>query len=174
MTTLRRFCCNDLFTFNAINLDPLTETYHFSFYLEYLAKWPEYCQMAVGSSNDDIAYVLGKVEGEQKLWHGHVTAVTVAPQCRRMGLASKLMNVLEDTTEKMHDGYFVDLFVRKSNESAIALYKRLGYTTYRTVLGYYSGTEDALDMRKAMPRDVNQESTVPLKHPVLPQDIEFD
>lgn len=26
MTTLRRFCCNDLFSFNAINLDPLTET----------------------------------------------------------------------------------------------------------------------------------------------------
>lgn len=26
MTTLRRFCCDDLFTFNAINLDPLTET----------------------------------------------------------------------------------------------------------------------------------------------------
>lgn len=26
MTTLRRFTCNDLFTFNAVNLDKLTET----------------------------------------------------------------------------------------------------------------------------------------------------
>lgn len=124
-----------------------------------------------------ICVVLGKVEGEAKLWHGHVTAVTVAPQCRRLGLASKLMNILEETTEKMyvlsscsnflrivhleqamilsnrglsrkiwcrHNAYFVDLFVRKSNESAIALYHQLGYTTYRRVLGYYSGTEDAL------------------------------
>lgn len=47
-----------------------------------------------------------------------------------------------------HDGYFVDLFVRKSNESAIALYKKLGYTMYRMVLGYYSGTEDALGVQR--------------------------
>lgn len=48
-----------------------------------------------------VCAVLGKVEGEDKLWHGHVTAVTVAPQCRRLGLASKLMKLLEETTEKM-------------------------------------------------------------------------
>lgn len=43
MTTLRRFTCNDLFTFNNVNLDVLTETYNLPFYLSYLAKWPEYC-----------------------------------------------------------------------------------------------------------------------------------
>jgi ribosomal protein S18 acetylase RimI-like enzyme len=46
--------------------------------------------------------VLGKVEGEGKLWHGHVTAVTVSSDCRRLGLATKLMNILEDTTEKVY------------------------------------------------------------------------
>eukprot|EP00955_Chlamydomonas_euryale_P085275 364076-Chlamydomonas_euryale.AAC.12 len=48
MTTMRRFTCNDLFEYNNVNLDILTETYHLPFYLMYLAKWPEYCQMAVG------------------------------------------------------------------------------------------------------------------------------
>jgi N-terminal acetyltransferase B complex catalytic subunit len=28
MTTIRQFQANDLFKFNHINLDPLTETYH--------------------------------------------------------------------------------------------------------------------------------------------------
>ena len=42
-----------------------------------------------------------------------------------------------------HDGYFVDLFVRKSNNVAISMYEKFGYSIYRRVLGYYSGTEDA-------------------------------
>ena len=43
-------------------------------------------------------------------------------------------------------GLFVDLFVRKSNVVAIALYKKLGYSTFRTIQSYYSGDvpEDAL------------------------------
>ena len=95
MTTLRRFTCDDLYTFNGINLDPLTETvrclsrltcscrtawackarwrrarplaiqtseasrlvqYNFSFYLEYLARWPEFCQMAVGTTQNNMGY----------------------------------------------------------------------------------------------------------------------
>lgn len=43
---------------------------------------------------------LGKAEGKDKLWHGHVTAVTVSPEFRRLGLAHRLMNHLEDVTEK--------------------------------------------------------------------------
>ena len=40
---------------------------------------------------------MGKVEGDvgKKEWHGHVTAVTVAPECRKQGLARLLMNYLE-------------------------------------------------------------------------------
>lgn len=51
---------------------------------------------------------------------------------------------------------------------------QLGYSTYRTVLGYYSNDENALDMRKAMPRDVRKESIVPLSRPVRPEELEFD
>ena len=36
MTTLRQFTCDDLFRFNGINLDPLTEMYGLSFYLQVL------------------------------------------------------------------------------------------------------------------------------------------
>ena len=40
------------------------------------------------------------------------------------------------------DCYFVDLFVRVSNEIATSMYTRLGYTVYRKVLEYYSGDPD--------------------------------
>jgi N-terminal acetyltransferase B complex catalytic subunit len=55
------------------------------------------------------------------------------------------------------------------------MYSKFGYVTYRTVLDYYSGEspEDALDMRKALPRDKNKESVIPLDHPVRPEDLEW-
>jgi N-terminal acetyltransferase B complex catalytic subunit len=122
------------------------------------------------------------------------------------------MQVLEETTEKMHDGYFVDLFVRKSNTVAISMYEKVratltsayqelnvlalqsfslphyvsthlhlqrmgmqfGYTVYRRVIGYYSGDEDAYDMRKAMPRDKRKESMIPMKRPIYPDELEYD
>lgn len=41
------------------------------------------------------ATVMGKAEGQKELWHGHVTAVTVAPEYRRLGVAKQLMDSLE-------------------------------------------------------------------------------
>ena len=45
--------------------------------------------------------VMGKAEGKMKNWHGHVTAVTVAPEYRRLGLARQLMAILESVSENM-------------------------------------------------------------------------
>ena len=44
--------------------------------------------------------VMGKIEGQGDQWHGHVTALSVAPQYRRLNLAAKLMSGLEMTSEK--------------------------------------------------------------------------
>jgi N-terminal acetyltransferase B complex catalytic subunit len=116
---------------------------------------------------------MGKAEGEAKLWHGHVTAVTVAPEYRRLGLAKQLMDSLEHVSEYAYNSYFVDLFVRISNALAIAMYMRFGYVVYRQVIGYYSGQEDAYDMRKALPRDIDKESVVPMTRKVLPEELEW-
>ena len=51
---------------------------------------------------------------------------------------------------------------------------QFGYTVYRTVIGYYSGEEDAYDMRKAMPRDVHGRSVVPVKARIYPHELECD
>ena len=74
------------------------------------------------------------------------------------------MHGLEEISEQIHDGYFVDLFVRTSNTVAINMYKKFGYSRYRQVVGYFSGpnSEDAYDMRKALPRDTHKQSIIPL------------
>eukprot|EP01147_Barroeca_monosierra_P008715 gene8714-1100_t len=117
---------------------------------------------------------MGKVEGTDTDWHGHVTALTVAPEYRRLGLANQLMFELETISDKQHEGYFVDLFVRKSNDVAIDMYKRLGYVVYRTVLGYYSGDipEDAYDMRKSLTRDPDKLKMQPLGRDIHPHELE--
>lgn len=43
---------------------------------------------------------MGKAEGHGVEWHGHVTALTVSPDYRRLGLANILMSFLEDVSEK--------------------------------------------------------------------------
>mmetsp|Transcript_2626 Transcript_2626/g.3697 ORF Transcript_2626/g.3697 Transcript_2626/m.3697 type:complete len:176 (-) Transcript_2626:416-943(-) len=175
MTTLRRFTMDDLFKFNNVNLDVLTETYNLPFYMSYMSQWPESFTVAEAPDGSLMGYMLGKAEGEGKLWHGHVSAVTVAPEYRRLGLAKTLMDDLESTCIQVYNAFFVDLFVRASNRLAISMYEKFGYVTYRKVLGYYSGDdpEDALDMRKALPRDKHKESVVPLDHPVHPEDLEW-
>lgn len=58
-------------------------------------------------------------------WHGHVTALTIAPQYRRLGLAKTLTDALERGCEEQN-AWFVDLFVRAGNDIAVGLYKGLG------------------------------------------------
>lgn len=56
---------------------------------------------------------MGKAEGnvQQEEWHGHVTAVTVAPEYRRLGIAAKLMSILEEISEKYY--YFIFFLLMK-------------------------------------------------------------
>jgi len=175
MTTLRPFRCDDLFYFNNVNLDPLTETYGLPFYLSYMAHWPEYLQVAESPTGRIMGYIMGKAEGQlaNEQWHGHVTCLSVSPEFRRLGLAANLMSGLEEISENKNC-YFVDLFVRVSNDVAINMYKKLGYVVYRTVLEYYSGDpdEDAYDMRKALSQDTYKRSIIPLSDPVNAEDIE--
>ncbi|RVX20586.1 N-terminal acetyltransferase B complex catalytic subunit NAA20 [Vitis vinifera] len=53
-------------------------------------------------------------------------------------------------------------------------FTQLGYVIYRRVLRYYSGEEDGLDMRKALSRDVQKKSIIPLKRPITPDELEYD
>ncbi|WFD29114.1 N-terminal methionine N(alpha)-acetyltransferase NatB [Malassezia sp. CBS 17886] len=183
MTAVRPFRAADLFAFNDVNMDHWTETYSNGFYLNYLAQWPDMALTANAPHTDTIVgYVLGKAEGREPrterallrgrragppTLHGHVTAVTVAPAYRRLGVAQMLMDFFEHVSAKVYSGYFVDLFVRPSNRTAIGMYEKRGYSVYRRVHAYYRGAdptqvEDGYGapqhMRKPLPRDAKQET----------------
>jgi len=112
--------------------------------------------------------VIGKAEGIALEWHVHVTAITVAPEYRRLGLAQKMMDRLELVSDHVYKGYFVDLYVRCNNEVALFLYGKLGYSIYRRVINYYGSStqlppagqdaHDAFDMRKPLSRDALRRS----------------
>lgn len=72
--------------------------------------------------------------------HGHVTALSVAAEYRRLHLGRNMMELLERMSDKVHHGFFVDLYVRHSNHKALRMYEGLGYSVYRRVREYYGGT----------------------------------
>jgi N-terminal acetyltransferase B complex catalytic subunit len=93
--------------------------------------------------------------------HGHITVLTIAPQYRRLGYARLLTEQLERACNQAN-AWFVDLYVRSSNDLAINMYRKMGYSVFRRVVDYYSddptgknqgGSEDAFDMRKPLDRD---------------------
>lgn len=146
MTTIQPFSVLDCLEYNDINLDILTETFGIGFYGKYIAKWPDFCISMLNNSGSVFAYLIGKVEGDKhneatKDWHGHVSAVTVAPKARRQGIARYLMDYLETVSADRYNAFFVDLFVRSKNAIAINMYRQLGYDVYRTVHKYYSKSE---------------------------------
>ena len=119
-----------------------------------------------------MGYIMGKSEARQNNpsdWHGHVTAISVACDYRRLGLAAKLMRMLEQISDQKKC-LFVDLFVRVSNTVAVAMYRNMGYVVFRTISNYYTGPpdEDAYEMRKSMSRDKDRLAEIPCSDPDLP------
>jgi len=61
---------NDLVKITVTNLDHLTETYNIGFYLEYLTKWPELCQVVEGIDGDIQGYSTSctRIQVPDKIW----------------------------------------------------------------------------------------------------------
>ncbi|KAL2052300.1 hypothetical protein ABVK25_007459 [Lepraria finkii] len=164
MTSLRAFRPQDLFHMSLTNLDPLPENYNIDYYMQYMMTWPSLFAVVEDQEGNITGYIEEDPDWRQFTphylpWHGHVTALTVAPQHRRLGLAQTLSKALERGCEK-ENAWFVDLFVRAGNQTAVGLYKGLGYSVFRRVVDYYSDDptgrstgEDAFDMRKPLKRD---------------------
>ena len=94
--------------------------------------------------------VLGYVGSQTCFEDADILNVCVAPAARRRGVAEALMRELEarlapNGVEK------ITLEVRASNEPAIRLYEKLGYTQVGVRRGYYEKPrEDALILQKEL------------------------
>lgn len=140
-----------LFNIHSINLDYKTESFTFDYYLSYFCSHPtDNFIVQHTSSSTNLAYLIGKHETSDNIFHCHVTALSVSAECRRWGLANLLMRLLERNGVK-REAFFIDLFVRASNSPAIMFYVGNGYKVYRDITDYYiNPVENALDMRKQL------------------------
>ncbi|KAL7673452.1 hypothetical protein ACOME3_008308 [Neoechinorhynchus agilis] len=131
---------------------------------DYMINFPDLFLVAECFTGRLAGYVMAKIEGFGEDLHGHISALSIAPEFRRMGLSTILMQKIDETCESKKC-YFIDLFVRAKNQPAIELYKKLGYIEYRRVLKYYTsenGNDDctAVDMRKVLSTDSDKKSIV--------------
>jgi ribosomal-protein-alanine N-acetyltransferase len=154
--TLRKFVPDDLQNVMQINRVTLPENYTDFFFVDLHQRFPEtfivaeqdgkiigyiMCRIEVGLSNFGFGGLVRK---------GHVVSIAVLSQYRRKGVAQAIINRALQGME-YYKAKQAFLEVRVTNESAISLYKRLGFEITRTINGYYSDGEDAYVMTKKLP-----------------------
>jgi len=79
----------------------------------------------------------------------HLTTIGVAPEHRRRGLATTLLDRIENGLRERDIGTIM-LEVRVSNVHAQELYRRLGYFVVQRISRYYNNGEDCFLMMKAI------------------------
>ena len=92
----------------------------------------------------------GELAGYAGTWHileeAHITTIAIAPQFRRRKYGEALLKRIIDDCYKEKIKY-ITLEVRVSNEPAIKLYSKYGFSSFGTRKGYYQdNNEDALIM----------------------------
>ena len=95
---------------------------------------------------DDSGKVVGYAGVQVILDEGYITNVAVRPECRRQGIAAKLLQVFLDFA-RANQLAFLTLEVRASNSDAIALYGSRGFRSGGRRKNYYEHPkEDAIIM----------------------------
>ena len=145
MTDIRRMTLHDLDAIVEIENAVYPTPWSRSMFAGELAK-PSSLSLGAFEADDWklIAYLI--VSRYDDAWH--IMNVAVHPECRRQGIASRLLDELfELTAGESRRGYTLE--VRVSNATAISLYERFGFEPSGIRRGYYTDNrEDALIMWK--------------------------
>ncbi len=141
---LHRLTLGDLTAIEAIERESYPTPWSRSMFASELAKPSSIC---LGAFDADAG---GRLAGyliiSRYVDAWHIMNVAIAPEYRRRGIASRLLDELfRQTDDDARRGYTLE--VRVSNASAIALYERLGFHATGLRRGYYTDNrEDALVM----------------------------
>ncbi len=107
---------------------------------------------------DDGGRVVGYAGLQVVLDEGYITNVAVRPECRKQGVAGKLLQVFLDFAQGNRLA-FLTLEVRASNYDAIALYGSRGFRSVGRRTNYYEHPrEDAIIMTKEFEQHGNATS----------------
>jgi [ribosomal protein S18]-alanine N-acetyltransferase len=143
MVELRRLQLRDLTAVEAIERSSYPTPWSRSMFAGELTKPSSIC---IGAFDSETSELLGYLIISRYVDAWHVMNVAVAPEHRRRGIASSLLERLfELTAGDGRRGYTLE--VRVSNTSAIKLYERAGFRARGIRRGYYTDNrEDALIM----------------------------
>lgn len=150
---VRPFRTQDLNAVVQINLTCLPENYNHSFYLTLYYRFPKTFIVATNGENV-VGYIMCRMElgfSEIRRFNlvkkGHIVSVAILPEYRRKGLGNAILTkALEGMRGyNVKEGY---LEVRVSNQPAIDLYRKIGFSISKTSRHYYKDGEDAYIMVK--------------------------
>lgn len=103
---------------------------------------PKIVRLKASVDGKMAGFIAGDPHTREKI--GWIATLGVLPEYRRMGIAAAL---LEQCEQEMHLPS-VRLSVRRSNEPALALYRKFGYQMVDVWRHYYHSGEDALVLEK--------------------------
>lgn len=112
-----------------------------------ISQLPDDMHIFIAAFNESGS-VLGYVGMMYVLDEGYISNVAVSPECRRLGIADKLIESLIKRANERNLS-FVTLEVRESNLPAIELYRKFGFSDVGMRRNYYNRpTENAILMTK--------------------------
>lgn len=137
-----------------INREVLPENYppfYFELHLNQFGK-----AFLVAEENGEIlGYIMCRVEYDNLYTNpskvgkrGHVISLAVVSKARRRGIGTALMTKAMENMKKFYGVEEYYLEVRVSNEPAIRLYRKLGYSVVKVIPNYYLDGEDAYLMAR--------------------------
>ncbi|MEM1749691.1 MAG: N-acetyltransferase [Desulfurococcaceae archaeon] len=152
--SVRRAERKDIPSVVRINRLCLPENYSVGFFEDLLETYSKAFFVAVHREEGVIGYVMCRVEvkkgffSEEKLRSLHIVSIAVMPKHRRRKLGYALMAYAMKSGKRDYNCCESYLEVRVSNEPAINLYKRLGYSIITVIPQYYLDGEDAYLMAR--------------------------
>ncbi|KAH8403279.1 hypothetical protein KR222_009683, partial [Zaprionus bogoriensis] len=167
MTTIRELRLHDLFVLNRVIFDSLTAVYPLSYYINKIIGFPELAKVTVAPNEQMVGFVFGHrvskddeqvidpMKNKSNNNRGHVCCLSIDHDFRRIGLGRRLMRGFNDRLNQ-HRDWYVTLYVRSQNTSAIQLYESLGFVTTRWLPNFYQNNDDGYEMRKPLQRDVDR------------------
>ena len=91
----------------------------------------------IAKTSVDIAgFVIAQIEVEENDEYGHIVTINVAPKFRRKGVATKLLQEIENFLKQRSINQ-IRLEVREDNNAALKLYNKLDYKTQGKLDRYY-------------------------------------
>jgi [ribosomal protein S18]-alanine N-acetyltransferase len=113
--------------------------------LQYFLSQPQADCLLAEEGNKIVGFILA----EENPPLAHIITLDVAPEKRRSGLGSALLNAMEKNF-RYHEVRSVLLETSVDNESGIAFWEHHGYRTEAVLKRYYLQRIDAYEMRKRL------------------------